>query len=122
MSEQCSLGRKDDTEKVRMGLVPVLPVVEVAKVLTIGARKYGDRNWEAGMDWHRPYDALERHLKQWWNREGPDKDTGLSHLAHACCELMFLMEYEARGIGNDDRPTPKGNGVLTTKIRRDNGN
>jgi hypothetical protein len=56
------------------------------------------------MAWHRPFSAAMRHLWAWWKGEQADPETGLPHLAHAACCLMFLMAYEKRRIGEDDRP------------------
>jgi len=56
------------------------------------------------MKWGRPYAALRRHMAAWWSGEDNDPETGLSHLSHAACCLAFLVAYEARGVGNDDRP------------------
>lgn len=96
-------GRKDDQAKVRWDLLPGDALNEIAKVLTFGANKYGDRNWEKGMAWHRPFGALMRHMWDWWRGAPPDKETGLSHLAHAGCCLLFLLSYELRKTGKDDR-------------------
>lgn len=100
-------GFKQDAKKPRTDLIPTQPLLDVAEVFRIGSEKYTERNWEKGMAWHRPYGALLRHLFAWWGGESKDKETGLSHLAHACCELMFLMEYESKSIGADDRPSQK---------------
>jgi hypothetical protein len=56
------------------------------------------------MDWSRPESAGYRHLTAWSMGENTDPETGLSHLAHAACNMLFLLAYEIRGIGNDDRP------------------
>ena len=66
----------------------------------------GERNWELGMRWSRVFGALMRHLWAWWNPLVPDTDpeTGRSHLWHAGCCLAFLIAYEARNVGEDDRP------------------
>lgn len=65
----------------------------------------GDRNWELGMKWSRVYGALMRHLWSWWNplKSSLDEETGKSHLWHAACCLAFLISYEVRGVGEDDR-------------------
>jgi hypothetical protein len=96
-------GRKDDNDKARYDLTP--PEVEkaIATVLTFGAKKYGERNWEKGMKWGRPYAALRRHMTSWWGGEANDPETGMSHLHHAACCIAFLVAYEERGIGEDDR-------------------
>lgn len=97
-------GVKYDAGKLRLDLVPVEGIRAVADILTGGAKKYGDRNWEKGMDWSRPYGACLRHLFAWWDGEKADPDSGRSHLWHAACNLFFLIAYEGRGAGTDDRP------------------
>lgn len=64
----------------------------------------GERNWELGMSWSRPFAALMRHMWAWWRGEAADPETGMSHLHHACCCLMFLVAFESRHAGQDDRP------------------
>lgn len=97
-------GRKDDGGKVPHHLIaPEFPDA-VARVLAFGAGKYGPRNWEKGMGWSRPFSALMRHMWAWWSGEKADPETGFSHLWHAACCLMFLVAYEQRGAGVDDRP------------------
>jgi len=66
--------------------------------------KSGERNWEKGMVWSRVYGALMRHLWTWWARGGVDPETGKSHLWHAACCITFLLTYEIRQSGTDDRP------------------
>lgn len=100
-------GRKDDSSKLRLDLLPVPVLEEVSKVLTFGASKYGDRNWEAGIFYSRVYAACLRHLFAWWSKESRDKETNLNHLAHAICCLMFLLQYDqfpAKYKEFDDRP------------------
>lgn len=99
-----STGRKDDSEKLRMDLIPVSAIVGLSAILTHGAKKYTDRNWELGLAWHRPWGALLRHLFAWWGGEDRDKESGMSHLWHALCELVFLVEYEQTHPELDDRP------------------
>ncbi len=100
-------GRKDDADKPRYDLIPPEMPEAVARVLAFGARKYAPRNWEKGMKWGRPFAALMRHMWAWWRGEKLDPETGMSHLWHAACCITFLIAYEARNVGEDDRP--KGN-------------
>jgi hypothetical protein len=97
-------GQKFDAEKARFDLIP--PEIEeaIAQVLTFGAAKYGDRNWELGMDWGRVYAAMRRHMNAWWGGEDKDPETGMPHTWHAACCIAFLTAFEARGVGTDDRP------------------
>ncbi|WP_299949058.1 dATP/dGTP diphosphohydrolase domain-containing protein [uncultured Ruegeria sp.] len=104
MAQTEMTGRKDDSAKVRMELLPPELLTATADILTFGAEKYDARNWEKGMEWGRVYGALQRHLNAWWSGVDTDDETGKSHLHHAACCVAFLLTYEARGIGKDDRP------------------
>jgi hypothetical protein len=102
-------GRKDDSLKLRMELIPPEILVALGDILTFGAKKYGDRNWEKGMAWSRVFGACMRHLWAWWACERVDDETGRSHLWHAACCIAFLIAYEMRASGIDDRPaSPDG--------------
>ena len=97
-------GVKHDTGKLPYDLLAPEYLEGTADILAFGANKYGSRNWEAGMAWSRPFAALMRHMWAWWRGEHLDAETGKSHLWHASCCLMFLVAYEARKTGKDDRP------------------
>lgn len=97
-------GSKFDAGKARLDLIAPELLLGTAEILAFGAQKYGARNWEAGMSWSRPFGALMRHMWAWWRGEQLDDETGKSHLWHAACCLMFLMAFEARKAGTDDRP------------------
>jgi hypothetical protein len=109
-------GHKDDIGKERFDLIPPEFLFGTAKVLSFGAAKYSERNWEHGMSWGRCFGALMRHMWAWWGGSGPttksflfgdlDAETGFSHLWHAGCCLAFLTAYEERGSGTDDRWAP----------------
>lgn len=96
-------GWKMDAGKARIDLVAPEFVTATADVLAFGAAKYSERNWERGMSWGRCFGALMRHMWAWWGGERNDPESGLPHLAHAACCLMFLTAYEARSVGTDDR-------------------
>jgi hypothetical protein len=98
-------GNKHDQDKMQMNLIAPEMLIALAVVLTFGARKYSPRNWEKGMSWSRGFSALMRHMWAWWGGESKDKETGYSHLWHAACCLMFLIAYEQRNTGTDDRPS-----------------
>ena len=102
-------GIKYDQEKIRIDLIPPELIEQVGKILTLGLKKYEERNWECGMDWGRYYGALQRHLWSWWKGEDKDPETNESHLSHAACCLAFLIAYEQRQIGKDTRNKIKGN-------------
>lgn len=99
-----SEGRKYDDTK---GDMPALIAPEftegIGKVLCYGAKKYAPGNWAKGMKYSRVMNALERHYIAWKKGEKHDPETGLSHLYHMACNLMFLVAYDERGTGVDDR-------------------
>jgi len=95
--------KHDAGKDTRPGLIAPEFTLGIGKVLAFGARKYAAGNWALGMDWSRPIDALERHWNAWKGGERNDPESGLNHLWHVGCCLMFLVAYEARGIGRDDR-------------------
>ncbi len=96
-------GKKNDSGKPRMGLVPRDLTIAVAEVLAFGGRKYDLWNWTQGFDWSRVSDAALRHLTAWIEGEDLDPESGLSHLAHAACDIAFLIVFQKRHIGTDDR-------------------
>lgn len=94
---------KHDTDKIRLELLPIRPLEEIAKVMTFGAKKYGDDNWRKGMKWSRVFGALLRHLFSWKRGENRDEESKLLTLAHAGCCILFLIEYHLAKSGIDDR-------------------
>lgn len=89
--------------KLRWSLLPAEGVEPIVRVLMHGAGKYGDHNWRKGMGWTETYDSTQRHLQDWLRGEDLDKDSGLPNLAHAGCNIVFLLAYAVMGVGTDDR-------------------
>lgn len=102
MSEVPS-GRKDDAGKLRYDLIPPEALDALSSILTMGAAKYAPRNWETGMAWGRVFGAMMRHAWAWWAGRDRDPESGCSHMWHALCCAAFLVAYEQRRIGTDDR-------------------
>ena len=96
---------KADQAKARMDLLPPKVLEGVAQVLTFGAKKYAAWNWVKAPAYGRYFAAVQRHLTAWQAGEDLDPETGLPHLNHALCGLMFLAELQRLGVAEDDRPT-----------------
>ena len=97
-------GKKWDQGKLRFDLLPPDVLRQVVEILTQGAKEYGDRNWEQGINWGRVFAAAQRHQWDWWEGLSEDKDSGCNPLAHAIVDLMFLLAYQTRGKTDfDDR-------------------
>ena len=94
-------GRKFDGGKLQYGLLPVLSLQDVVKVLTFGAQKYEVDNWKRVPDAKRRYfDAANRHIWEYKAGELNDPESGVSHLAHAICCLMFINDLDNLGENN----------------------
>ncbi len=101
IKQSASVGRKFDAGKLDYTLVPWDGLEEVVKVLEFGARKYARDNWqqvEGGMQRYQA--AAFRHMIAYNQGEKVDPETGLSHLAHAGCCLLFLLSLEKRNGPN----------------------
>lgn len=101
MSEQ--KGIKHDAEKNRVELLDPEWLFGVGKVLTFGARKYAAHNWRKGLEVTRCLGAALRHLFAYLAGENLDPETGLSHLYHASCEIMFASWLADHRPDLDDR-------------------
>jgi len=90
---------KKDHFKDKWHLLPMTPLRWVVKVLMFGAKKYSKDGWKFG-DYEdareRYYDAAYRHIVvEWWeNGNLLDEETGLPHLAHGACCILFLLWYD----------------------------
>lgn len=102
-------GTKYDNGKPPIGLIPNDSLVALAEVLEFGSKKYDRWNWSKGFKWSRLVDATYRHLGAWKEGEDRDPESGLSHLSHAACCLIFLITHERRKLGEDDRHTWNSN-------------
>jgi hypothetical protein len=83
-------GLKNDLGKIRCDLIPVEAIEELSKVLTFGANRYGDNNWQQ-VETSRYEAALLRHYIQYKKGEKIDPDSNLSHLSHMLCNVVFLL-------------------------------
>ena len=102
---------KHDAEKLPLDLLPVDVLEQVAKVLAHGAKKYSPDNWVKCPSLRRYYAAALRHLFAWAKGEDLDPESGLPHLAHASCCLLFLLGLVLEGRAKDDRRVCRPEGV-----------
>lgn len=104
VEEDKDQGLRFNKGKARYDLIPAFAQEQYAKVLTKGAEKYAERNWEKGMKWSKVLASLERHLAEIKKGEDFDQETGLLHAAHIMCNAAFLTEYYKIHPQGDDRP------------------
>lgn len=104
-------GTKHDNGKPPITLLPLRALWEAARVMGFGATKYARHNWLGGIAYSRLADAAMRHIIQFTdgkdNDDEPDANgnpgSGLSHLAHAACCVLMLLETHLRRPDLDDR-------------------
>lgn len=91
--ENSGPGLKYDSGKARLDLLPPHAQTLVAKVLMHGAAKYGENNWRLIDNHEKRYLAASlRHIFSHLGGEEKDPESGLPHLAHAACSLLFILD------------------------------
>lgn len=98
-------GLKYDTGKPPMSLIDRHALEAIAQVLAFGANKYAAHNWRKGIQYSRLLDAALRHLYAFADGEDLDPESGLSHVAHAGCCIVFLLGMIQDHPELDDRHT-----------------
>lgn len=93
--ESLGPGLKFDNDKLRWDLLPLDVIEDAVKIITFGANKYSENNWQqldGGLD--RYFAAMMRHLVEYRKGNMVDDESGQSHLSHAITNLIFLMWIE----------------------------
>ncbi len=96
-------GKKFDDAKPDMSLLSTVAITKIATVMTFGKKKYNAHNWRKGIVYSRLLAAALRHIFAYLGGETLDAESGQSHLAHASCCLMMLLEFESTRPELDDR-------------------
>ncbi len=111
-------GLRFNKGKLRYDLVEPRAHRDMVKVLTYGATKYFDRNWENGLSWTSVIGSLKRHLAAIELGEDYDYDpncencksgycedhSGELHIANLACNAHFLNAFYYTFPQGDDRP------------------
>jgi hypothetical protein len=82
---------------------PVRAFEPTVRVLEFGAKKYAKGNWAKGMSWSVCFTCTMSHLSKAFQGEENDEESGLPHLAHAMCNIVFLLGYRTLFPEGDDR-------------------
>ena len=94
--------------KSPLGIVPAVALHHEALALADGMAKYGKANWrERGVSTSVYINAALRHLMAYYDGgERLASDSKVHHLGHARACLAIILDAEAAGTLNDDRPKP----------------
>lgn len=99
--ETREIGKKSDQSKPMVSLIDPMWLLDTAAVLSFGAKKYSKDNWKYVDNPNDRYlSAAYRHLLAFQSGEVNDPESGLPHIAHATCCLMFLHYVNSEGESN----------------------
>lgn len=104
MKKNPKLIQAEKDGKIPYEKIPLRVLEGDAHVHTLGANKYGERNWRLDKILASTYEgAILRHFTAWANGEDIDPESGWSHLYHirACCALV--LDADMHGTLVDDR-------------------
>jgi hypothetical protein len=101
------------------GPFPIRGFLPTVAVLEFGAKKYAKGNWAKGMQWSTCYTCAISHLTKHLAGEANDEESGLSHLGHAMCNLVFLIGYRDLFPEGDDRLPEFRPGGVKVDLRHD---
>ena len=97
-------GIKDTSNKPRLELLPTAALEEIARAIQHGSgTKYPVGNWQKGIDWLLLLGSVLRHTYAFIKGEDNDKESGISHLAHAGANILFLLWYQQHRTQFDNR-------------------
>jgi hypothetical protein len=104
-------------KKPPLRLIPPAGLLHVAKVMGLGATKYGPFNWR-DKDVRRSIylEAAMRHILSDLDGEEIDPESGQPHAAHAASCMLILMDAKATGNLVDDRPKPGATARLIAEL------
>ena len=93
-------------KKPQLQLIPAPPMNAIARVLELGAAKYGAFNWRErnGVEAMTYVGAIRRHLNQWVEGEDLDEESGQSHIAHINANCYILEDARMKDKLTDNRP------------------
>lgn len=93
-----------DDGKPPLAWLPWDGLNEVAMVQAYGHSKYKDfNNFRKGMEVSRNLSCAIRHIAAYQGGESLDPESKRSHLAHAACRLLFILQNEHDKTAIDDR-------------------
>lgn len=97
-------GLRFNEGKLRYDLIHAEAEKGLVEILTFGAQKYAERNWEKGMAWSKIISSLKRHIAAIERGEDFDVESGKLHADHVQCNAHFLSAYYRIFPQGDDRP------------------
>lgn len=82
--------------KPRPSLIDPNFIMGLAEVLEMGAQKYGDYNWQKGMNQKDIMDSLMRHSLKYLSGNIEDEESGLHEMLHIAANAMFVYYFDTQ--------------------------
>ena len=109
-------------KKAPLHCIPCGPLYELGLAMMEGGRKYGTHNYRGvGVRASVYYDAIMRHVTQWWEGENIDLDSGLHPLIKAAASIVVMRDGMLMNNYVDDRPIKYPNGLNMSKFNKKAG-
>jgi len=100
------------SSKAKMSDIPPVALFALGAAMSDGAVKYGRYNWrDTASTASVFYDAINRHLADWYNGEDYADDSKINHLAHIMASCAILLDAQLHGNLNDDRDKRKSDSI-----------
>lgn len=85
-------GLRYNEGKLPWHLVDFRALKSMVEVLKYGKAKYDEDQWKKGLSLKEIRDSFIRHMIEWNAGNEVDEESGLSHIGHMMCNLLFY-EY-----------------------------
>lgn len=90
--------------KPKTSAIPPIAILKLGQAMQNGADKYERFNWRGSeVTASVFYDAMMRHLLQWYQGEDEARDSGVHHLAHLMAGAAIVLDAIWCNRLNDDR-------------------
>lgn len=114
-------GKKNDSLKADLGLIPLCALEECAKAFMLGEKKYSRYNFTEGIAVNRLLGAALRHINQSIWENDKDSESNEMHLGHAMASLSMAIYMIKNKPELDDRfvTIKKQNTTVDSKDKQD---
>lgn len=95
--------------KAPTSAIPPTAILALGAAMQNGADKYGAFNFrDSEVTASVFYNAMMRHLLDWWNAEDFAGDSEVHHMGHLMAGAAIVIDAIEQGNFIDDRPAKKG--------------
>lgn len=102
-SDSKHAGLRYNEGKLAYDLIDPFQIEALAKVYTMGAKKYGRFNWSKGQAWTTVLASLKRHIAEFEKGNDYDAESGNLHMVHAAWNALALVTFHRTYPQGDDR-------------------